>query len=1323
MSRINVFRSIFTTEADEFLFEEEKKISDLIDIDFENSIIFVNGYRKDSDYILKENDVCTIRVLPGKGNPVDWFVNKGKEAVNGVKNWLNNPRKQFWKFWNGTWDNIGRTLYNWLTPDDNESLSNKTKDSLQSIPTLAGAKNQSGYNSVIPLQLGEHLYTPRFCGNPYHTISGDDGEKQTFHALYMAGYNDVQITDFKLGVVDLAHNKNYEKNGQTITCPTVDNGPIAINGRWDGEKYGIQLELQQGENEVSIYPYKVKEEELGIELIHTSDGAEKLELNRFTEKNPWKVEVEFLLNGLIGYNSSTGAKEDRSVSVQIKMSLDGGTTYVPFAQIEGSNSYDSATGTSTITRRKNKVMRFVARRTFNYNDVINCTNRRVELYIVRTNAKYNDDNSSDDIFLSAIRTWCFDYTKSIEKRDLVPQSPVIASRRNMTARVGLSIVANETDFKNQLESLNFIVTAKGKTWNGSEWIDSHTPNSNPASMALRVLEHKSRGRYAYGASGLNKLDYDSFGELYEWCQQTRSNTDSTPKYKCDGVITSAKKTRDIIDAILSCARARLIVNERKYGVWIDKPRQNSVMILNSQNVLSASNSKSFQDLPDGYKIKFVNKISWQTDELKALYNQSKAEKPNLIFESMEMLFQTDAKQIYQNGKYQLACRKLRPETWSRKVSVDGNLLDIGSKVEIQDDTISVGIGEGAEILELIINDNYITGIKTDGKFFLESPSGRYGVRVTCADGIHEPKVMAWEVTVNQSGFLSDFEFVEPISILAEYKPSIGDILSFGNFERETTEALCFGKRDNGDGTFDLTLVPYQASIYTADNDDVSVDDLVFDSKVSEITQPYGEVPTSVKPVYPTIEQVKTIAHNEASQLRILSTLLDVGVDGEIAVYNGAFFQYSSNEKAWIRLDDKTYLGAYPKGTVFYPNSAAIGSYFLATQDMLIENLLVLHNEENLALSDGTFLELDEPADRGYIYACTATGWDKITDRNDYRYIIAFNDLYAYGFDLPTNYKAYVESTARYSVATYTPTYKGALDHIPAEFHNGDWFCWSGETTADWKYGVIYKFKQTESGGVWVELELDDGENQKEIMSALKDILALNAAGNNDNYYANLFAKVLVSNKAFIDSLAASIITMYKDSSGKGGLIKSQNYNGTVDSNGKITNFGTLGWAIDHDGTADFANMNATGGTFTDITANNIIALTGHFYSGIGQLYSIKNGQTYEVPLDGLPRMIAFYEGQIVGSLIPPYERLNNKLTKPVGLLLTCGYKTTTSASGKFYTIGNADYYKLFLRSSLSSSRIHYTYTDSFFYNDYYKIIIKNVGDQDYYFTEIILGCK
>ena len=67
----------------------------------------------------------------------------------------------------------------------------------------------------------------------------------------------------------------------------------------------------------------------------------------------------------------------------------------------------------------------------------------------------------------------------------------------------------------------------------------------------------------------------------------------------------------------------------------------------------------------------------------------------------------------------------------------------------------------------------------------------------------------------------------------------------------------------------------------------------------------------------------------------------------------------------------------------------------------------------------------------------------------------------------------------------------------------------------------------------------------------------------------------------VDELLASNITV-KDK----GVIHSSNYNGTIDSDGNITAYGSAGWAIDHAGKSDFVDLNADGGLFKDITIQN-----------------------------------------------------------------------------------------------------------------------------------------
>ena len=1085
-----------------------------------------------------------------------------------------------------------------LFPD--ETTSNR--EGLKSIPTLAGAKNQDGYNTVIPLTLGKHRYTPRYCAKPYHTISGTDGEEQTFHAMYMVGYNSVRVTDFKLGSIDLAHNEDFIKDGQTQQVTTVNNGMVEINGFWDAEKYGIQLEIQQGANnddaylypdsselapegEMSLYPEKVVEESLNIELLHTSDDEKILVVNRVSAKNPRVIEVEFTLNGLISYDDK-GREDYAFAFIKIEASFDGGNNYVPFGQIIGSDSYYQQTGTSFIQRKKNKVMRFVARRILSYSEAMNCSNRIVHLRIQKTNPKSTDTNTADAVYLSAIRTWCFDYKKSkategTENERLVPQAPLIESRRNMTCRVALEIKADELEFKNQIDELNMMIESKTFEWSSllHKWNSVSSRQQNPASLALMLLAHQCRGKHSYSYPAnhtlndiLDKLgkriDLDSFGEFYEWCYNKR--------FKCNGVLTSQKKTREILDAILASGRGKLILDNKKYAVWIDKPRDTPVMVLNNQNVISATNSKSFADLPDGFKIKFINEMTWQTDEMKVLRDGVDEDTPNLTYESIELLFQTDADQIWKNGRYLLANKQLRNEVWNRKVSVDGNLIDIGSLIELQDDTISVGIGDGAEIKELVTRDNEIVTIKTDGNFYIDDLTKRYGIRVTCADGVHEPKVMAWEVEITQTGEHNDLTLVNPISTSSTYKPNVGDIVSFGFFEQETTQALCFGKKDNGDGTFDLTLVPYQEGVYTADSGTIpefisNVCDIPQRSSgtyepdttlgnialVNQITDEKIELAVSEIErqamqayIYADITSAGFFVgdDNVTTQDQIIRVLCHVIIGNEERDFTFGSFQPVMTATGFnITTEGHTVIIRVPAGTTIKEGNFTIPIQY---RDIYEDAYLVDEDEYNY---------VDENGDPYYTLSMDDV---LATYRIPFGYVGVKGGNYKGGYNAITNtaFERYVTVVENGQTTT---TLEATL--LFTDCVIGDYITWTGEVTnsqivkpdvvgqtGKLRTSRLYKFNGLNSDYMWSE-DTDQTHTMNgmtDVMQVLSDELEQipNNNPNGVNYLEKLvandvfvdrliankaFIRQLVSDDAFITNLATKMITLQE-----GGAIKS-----------------------------------------------------------------------------------------------------------------------------------------------------------------------------------------
>lgn len=711
----------------------------------------------------------------------------GKHIFNHIKGWL----------------------MDMLMPDEDMN----SQDQIENIPSISGAKNQSNHGKAFPFVMGKHLFTPMIIGKGYTEVTGTDGEEQYYIVEFLAGYNDILLKDFKLGTRDLAKN-----------TAGVTNGYVTIDGYYSVDTYDPKIEIRSS-GECELYPQKVVEEQLNIDLMNVH-GEQPLEVVRFSARYPQKVQVEVSMAGLIGYSES-GKKENRTVSVQLEYSIDGSATWIPFGSFTGVTSYAPETGISTWTRQKSKVMRFVAERTLTPQEALNCTNKVIEIRVVRTNESATDNRSTDGVTLTAIRTWCYDYKASVESVEqggnLVIQRPMIAKDRDRTCRVAFKIKANNA-LTGTINEFNFIAQSKGRTFVNGAWssISSTSVTQNPASIALLALQSVMRGSNAYSDA---QIDLDSFGEFFTFCEQKG--------YKCNGVLVSEKKTIEIVNNILQCGKGVLTIINNKYGVLIDKPRTTPIMILNAQNVLEATNTKEFAKLPDGYKVKFINELNDYTqDEMIVCYDGHSATDPDLVLEEIEIAFVTNPTQVWKIVRYQLACRKLRPEVWNRKVSVEGGLIEIGSLVTIQDDTLVVGIGEGAEIIDLVYDDDtnpsYVMGIKTDGHFDVTDATEEYCVKIMVANGTSEPKIITKKVIVSAVGSYSNFAFDEPILFSDTYKPNVGDILSFGIYNLESIDAICFGKKQNSDGTYDLTFIPYAEGVYTADEGEMPE----FDSKVS-----------------------------------------------------------------------------------------------------------------------------------------------------------------------------------------------------------------------------------------------------------------------------------------------------------------------------------------------------------------------------------------------------------------------------------------------------------------------------------------------------------
>lgn len=915
---INVFNSAFNNDYKTIIVEDNKTISSSIKLDFENCLISVNGNKCDENYILKENDIVTIRQFPSNDgyNVASWIIDPGTSLIQGI----------FKGDWGGA--NYVKKALKETFESESDTITTKDVGSTESIPTISGAKNQSGAGKVIPLVIGESMYTPIYAAQAYTDIDpndGTDGENQYLHALFCLGYNNIDLRKVSLGIYPLSVDRQNGTSSESLDC---SNSEEKNTVHYNLGLYQQKLELRQHGEEVNLFPQKVVQENFNTELIHP-EGANALVVQPFSAKYPQKIQIEIQFQNLVKYDDN-GDMTENSVEIGCAYSLDGGATYKPFNAFyakksdikitdKGNNDFGNNKGQYKVTEfkgTKNKAMRFVAEKTFTYDEVFNTAtitrlkNNAIEFKIFRVSEDKSESNSKLQykVYFSSIRTWCYDYNATDKSaydntgtKTLVPQIPIIKKYKDITARLGFKIKAGD-ELSGQIDELNVVLCSRARyctitkengekiyTWSA---VDDTVPTNNPAALALMVLQHTMRGEYAYKDS---QIDMDSFGRFYEWCNSvdTELINSDCHRYIANGVLSKELKTSELVNQILACGHGKLVLNGNKYGVLFDRPQSTPVMILNSQNVLEASNSKSFSEDIDGYSAKFIDCLNdYQEDTIVCVPKYTTKNYSEYRLENIEIPWITDAARVYRHCMYNIACRRLRAETWTRKLGVDGNLIEIGNLVVVQDDSIAVGIGEGAEIKSVSVSGSYIKSITVDYPFAVSDITKTYGVKIQHSDRIHGVKVVTYEVAkFSKIGEYSVLTFNgNGISLNEIIVPTIGDIVAFGIFNRITTDALCFGKKANGDGTFTLTLVPYQKGIYDAESGTIP-------KFISNVTSPKenGSKLSEELPS-PTYKDVKEIAGNLISNIGLDTTpptapvLTNVSADNDgniTLVWNGS----------------------------------------------------------------------------------------------------------------------------------------------------------------------------------------------------------------------------------------------------------------------------------------------------------------------------------------------------------------------------------------------------------------------------------------------------
>lgn len=223
---------------------------------------------------------------------------------------------------------------------------------------------------------------------------------------------------------------------------------------------------------------------------------------------------------------------------------------------------------------------------------------------------------------------------------------------------------------------------------------------------------------------------------------------------------------------------------------------------------------------------------------------------------------------------------------------------------------------------------------------------------------------------------------------------------------------------------------------------------------------------------------------------------------------------------------------------------------------------------------------------------------ELTNKNDYRYLQALDDIKAIGAETPP------------MLHEDTPRSLGIVDAFPATASTKQWVVWNGSTDGGKVVGDIYMW----DGTTWEHKLPTDATAQAMYMQSLSECLEV--ASNETGRFNVVLTKALIAQQAVIDSLVANqafISGLMANNLTVGNVIKSSNFNGTIDSSGHITDAGSAGFAQTKAGEQVMNNVtmrgvvNAKGLSIKGILPgdNVLTSIAANMSGGVGLYSSIK----------------------------------------------------------------------------------------------------------------------
>lgn len=544
---------------------------------------------------------------------------------------------------------LGRLALNALAPPGKARFGTGLKES----PTLflQGARNQVYPFARVPRVLGRHRFVPPLGALPYTETIGNE---QYLRMLFVWGYGPLHISDIKIGETPLSefdgvdietrqgfaddapvtlYSNSVMQNDMDVTLRHSDDYVLRTTDS-DADEISVDITLPRGLVRFASNGSK-QTASVQLEVQYSPAGEDTWSAGAVSFKPvtasslalpappagyrvPGHVNVVVRIDRIFIDPASGTLKYVSSPSVRV--GVDGQEPavpatpagFVPLARILRRSSDSTVIAAGDITDERDSAT--IAKHFETTDDFIitphasahhitiaagglrhpglllsakqsaalrhsvsfKVARGRYDVRVRRITADTLDDNTFDEAVWTALRTTRYSY-------------PV-----NMTGLALTALRIKATDQLNGIvERLNGVVHSILPDWDGENWVPQVT--SNPASLFRHVLQGNSNARPLAD----HRLDLARLQEWHGHC--------AAAGREFNAVIDYDVSVREVLQDIAAAGRASPTLLDGKWAVVEDQPQTVPVQHFTPYNTFGFQGRKSFDDIPQALRIRFINR--------------------------------------------------------------------------------------------------------------------------------------------------------------------------------------------------------------------------------------------------------------------------------------------------------------------------------------------------------------------------------------------------------------------------------------------------------------------------------------------------------------------------------------------------------------------------------------------------------------------------------------------------------------------------------------------------------------------------------------------